>query len=85
MAVLSDADRKDIWAAFMDESTSSRDKLDVSKTELRAAVNAIDQFLDANAAALNNAIPAAPRAKLTAAQKARLLVAVVRRRHLRGA
>ncbi len=52
----------------------------ITKADLAAAVNAIDDWVDANAAAFNTAIPQPARAQLTAKQKARLLMHVVRRR-----
>jgi hypothetical protein len=48
--------------------------------ELRAAVDAIDQWIDDNASSFNSSIPQPARSSLTAKQKARLLVWVVRRR-----
>ena len=54
--------------------------LDLSKQELRDAVNAVDDWVDDNAAAFNQALPVDARTALTAAQKAELLMRVVRRR-----
>jgi hypothetical protein len=85
MAVLSDSDRTDLWAAFMRGLSDEGSKLDVTKSELRATVDALDDFLHANAAAINSAIPAGPRARLTIPQKARLLMFVIRQRYLKGA
>jgi hypothetical protein len=47
---------------------------------LQEAVDAVDSWLDANAASLNVAIPVAARTTLTVKQKAQLLVYVIRRR-----
>jgi len=47
---------------------------------LQAAVDAVDGWLDANAASLNAAIPVEARTTLTVKQKAQLLVYVIRRR-----
>jgi len=52
----------------------------VTKAELRAAINAADDWADANAAAYNAALPAAARTALTARQKARVLEFVIRKR-----
>lgn len=76
MAVLTNPDRAHVWAEAMRQGEA----LGLTKAELRAAVNAVDDWLDANAAAFNAAIPQPARAALTARQKALLLAAVVRRR-----
>jgi len=86
MAVLPDTERQALWADVMRELSFERSTLgNLTKADLRAAVNALDDFLNTNASALNQAIPQPARAELTAAQKARLLVFVVRRRWIVGA
>jgi hypothetical protein len=55
-----------------------------SGSSFREAVKSLVQQLDANAATINAAIPQPARGSLTAAQKARLLVAVIRTRYIRG-
>lgn len=57
----------------------------ITKPDLLAAVNALDDFLVNNAAAVNNALPAAAKAGLTTAQKALLLMYVVDKRYISGA
>jgi hypothetical protein len=78
MAVLADALRRALWAEFMQVN---RDPVTITKADLRAAVDAIDAWLDANATALNTAIPQPARGALTAAQKARLLAMVALKRY----
>jgi hypothetical protein len=78
MAVLSDALRRELWAEFMQVN---REALGITKADLRAAVDAIDTWLDSNAAALNTAIPQPARGALAAAQKARLLALVALKRY----
>jgi hypothetical protein len=56
----------------------------VTKGDLRAAFNAIDQFFSDNAATVNAAIPQPARGALTAAQKAILLMLVIEKRYLGG-
>lgn len=85
MANLSDNDRRDTWADLMADISRDRDSISISKVELRAAVDAIDGWLNTNAAALNAAIPQPARGALTASMKARLLVAIVRKRYVQGA
>jgi dTDP-4-dehydrorhamnose reductase len=53
----------------------------VVKADLRAAVDAIDQWADDNASAFNSAIPQPARSSLNSKQKAALLMLVVARRH----
>ena len=81
MAVLTDNDRAALNALIQSDWSSEREQLGLlTKADLRAAINAIDAWVDANAAAFNAAIPQPARAQLTAKQKARLLLLVVRRR-----
>lgn len=84
MASLPDQDRFETWAEFMAELSASREPVSIDKNDLRAALNAIDAWIDSNAASLNSAIPQPARSGLTASQKARLLVHVVRKRFVRG-
>jgi Ni2+-binding GTPase involved in maturation of urease and hydrogenase len=60
------------------------DGVSITKADLRAAVDALDDWFDANAATLNTALPVAARNGLTTTQKARLLRAVIARRYLSG-
>lgn len=80
MAVLSDADRLAIVQQFAADISFARKAFNLSKPDLRAAVNAIDDWVDANAAAFNTAIPQPARGTLTAKQKAQLLFHVVSKR-----
>lgn len=80
MAVLSDNDRATLWAALMREISATGQTVSITKPDLRAAVNAADQWADDNAASFNSAIPQPARSALTAQQKARLLLFVIRRR-----
>lgn len=82
MAILTDQDRADVNADFQRTETGAFGA--ILKADLRAAVNAIDQWVSDNAAAFNTAIPQPARAKLTASQKARLLAAVVLKRYQKG-
>lgn len=84
MAVLSDADRLECAAEYMRETSARRELIAINKADLRAAVNALDQFLHDNAAAINSAIPQPARSQLTQAQKAEMLVFVIRKRYLTG-
>lgn len=74
---LPDVDRRQVWAHFMRAGTGPDG---VNKPDLRAAVDAIDAWVDANQASFNTAIPQPARGQLTAAQKSLLLMFVVMRR-----
>lgn len=85
MAVLSDSDRLAAAGDFMSDLSRERQAVaGLTKADLRAAFNALDQFLSDNATAINNAIPQPARANLTTEQKARLLKAVITKRYLSG-
>lgn len=86
MAALSAGDRLLCYSDFVREVGGDRETFNgVTKADLKAAVNALDDFLVANAAAINAAIPQPARASLTAAQKARMLMWVIRYRYVKGA
>lgn len=79
MAALSDNDRAALHAEFM----RARDNvlgLGITKAELRAAVNAADDWADANAAAFNTAIPQPARSGMTTKHKTLLLSYVILKR-----
>lgn len=81
MAVLPDGDRVALWADLMREISRVVEPLGaLNKADLRAAVDAADAWADANASSFNTAIPQPARGVLTAKQKARLLMFVIRRR-----
>jgi hypothetical protein len=79
MAALSENDRAGVWAEYMREGDGSPT---ITKAQLRAVVDAIDDWVEANATSFNSAIPQPQRGELTTKQKAALLVYVVARRHL---
>ena len=85
MAVLSNADRLELWAEYQRELSTVREPLALTKADLRAAVNALDDYLNTNAGAINSAIPLPARTALTTSQKARLLMFVIRQRYMKGA
>lgn len=81
MAVLSVADRQAISAKIMRDGSSVQDTYALLKTDLRAAVDAADAWVDANAASYNSALPLTARGALTVRQKALLLAYVILRRY----
>jgi hypothetical protein len=78
MAVLADADRAKVWAHLMRGVLGGVPN--VNKADLRAAVNAVDDWCDANATNFNNNLPVAFRTNATAAQKNVILAIVCLRR-----
>lgn len=77
MATLSEFNRARIAAHFAREN---QEPISVTKDVLKAAVDATDSWIDANAASFNNALPVAARQGLTADQKTLLFVYVAMRR-----
>lgn len=80
MAVLADNERADTHVDLMRKWSNERETVAITKADLRAAVDAIDTFLETNATAINNAFPAAAKAGLTTAQKARIVAYVALKR-----
>lgn len=82
MAVLSNADRAAIdkytQRNLLKETGAGFGSL--SAADLRAAINAADDWADTNAAAFNTAIPQPARGALTTKQKTKLLMYVIARR-----
>ena len=84
MAILPDEDRVETWAGFMRELSDRKEPMPWTKDVIRAAVDAVDQWVSDNAASYNAALPAAFRSTASPALKAFILVLVVTRRHLKG-
>lgn len=86
MAALITADRIAVGASFQSDASRANEPLGaIVKADVQAAVAAIDDWVVANAAAFNTAIPVAARSALSTGQKARLLMYVVRKRYETGA
>lgn len=79
MAALPDMDRARVWRGVM-RALDFGSVPNVTKSDLRAAVDATDAWVEANAASYNIALPVIFRNNATAGQKA-LLVAVVAMRY----
>lgn len=78
MAALVDADRQRVANGSMRWWSNLREALPgLVKLDIRAAVNAADDWVEANSGAYNTALPIAFRTSATASQKSLLLVAVV--------
>jgi hypothetical protein len=68
---LTDNQRKEIWMEFMRQASNRQELIGttLTKIELRSAVNAIDNWIDSNAASFNNALPNPANTQLTNKQK----------------
>ncbi len=77
MAALIDSERFTAWAELMRRGETYGTLL---KPDLRAAVDAVDSWVNANTASFNAALPEPAKTQLDARQKALLLMAVVQRR-----
>lgn len=77
MAIMSDEERRRCWAQFM---RANAEPISITKADLRAALNATDQWIDDNAGAYNLALPQPARGALSATQKTLLFVYVAMRR-----
>jgi len=81
MPALPEVEREEIWRWIaLPNREGEVDSL--NRADLRAAINAADDWVVANSAAYNTALPQPARGVLTAPQKALLLSYVVRRRYL---
>lgn len=85
MATMSSQDQAAAQKALTGEVCDAREPIAITRPQLAAAVAAVDQWVSDNTASFNSALPAAARSSLTASQKARLLLAVVRQRFVVGA
>lgn len=74
---LSEQDRQRTVSQYMRDV---RENFGITKADLRSALNGLDDFFDANATAINNAIPQPARGALSTTQKAILVGYVAFRR-----
>lgn len=77
MAVLTEEDRFAAWKDYMAKNT---EEFSLSKTDVRAAIDAADIWVQDNKASFNTALPVAARNALSATQKANVLLFVVMKR-----
>ncbi len=81
MALLSEQDRASVWARLMNRGHHVLNPWRGRKSELRAAVDAADVWVEANTASFNAALPVAYRTAASPEQKALLLSSVVQKRY----
>lgn len=86
MAVLATADRQRVWRAFMRWLSRNLAGIpNVTKSDLQAAVDATDTWIDTNQSSFNSALPATFRNNATLVQKTLLFCAVAAMRVSAGA
>ena len=82
MAELSEEDRAEVTQEFMALALGPHT---ITKQDIRAAVNALDTWYNANAAAANQALPQPARSQMTTVDKAHMSTLIVNKRYLKGA
>jgi len=79
---MSDTDRARVWRGLMRAWSAQHETVPNNlKADIRAAVDAMDTFLNDNASTVNNALPTAFKNNATNAQKAMLLACVALARY----
>jgi hypothetical protein len=81
MAVLSDQDRADVTQEFMQQALGPHT---ITKADIRAAVNALDDWYNSNAASANAALPQPARGAMSQADKAHMSNLIVSKRYTKG-
>lgn len=81
MAVLTDSDRRKIWAKFMSDISAREEKFGViNKYQIKDLINAVDQWISDNLTSFNSALPEPAKTQLTGKQKFEIFMAVAQRR-----
>jgi hypothetical protein len=81
VAVLSDQDRAEVTQEFMAQAQGPHT---ITKADIRAAVNALDEWYNSNAASANAALPQPARGQMTTTDKAHLSNLIVNKRYVKG-
>lgn len=84
MALLDNLDRIAVWREFMERMAPEQRAGPMTKTDFKAAVDAMDAYVAANAAAINNAFPTAARVALTNVEKIGVFAYVALKRYGKG-
>jgi hypothetical protein len=85
MPILSNEERAEITRSFMAETSDLGEDLGITKVDIRAAVDATDDWRVANASSANQALPLPFRSVASAAQKSRVMTLVIARAYQTGA
>lgn len=81
MANLTPAQKLAIRARWGSDLSQRAEPFNLSKSDLDAAITAVDNWIELNAASFNLALPLAARTALSAAQKAELFMRVAQKRY----
>lgn len=81
---LTDNERAALTQQVMSDYSATRTLLPIAKAHVREVVNGIDNWVDANQASFNSAIPQPARGLLTTEQKSDLLTYVLYKRTRNG-
>ena len=84
MAELNSQKRREVFADLMRLLSSNNETVSITKPDLRAVVDALDTFLNDNASTINSTIPQPGRSALSASQKARILMLIIKQRFIEG-
>ena len=81
MALLTDIQRRSLWAQFMSDVSARKEAFgNLLKADIRAAVDAIDQWVEDNQSSFNSAIPLTARTELSAKQKVEIFKLILDKR-----
>ena len=82
MAVLTDQNRKELWAEYMSDASALFESIGTTmlKADLRAIVDATDQWISDNKVSFNNALPNPGKTQLTSRQKTKIFMMVAAKR-----
>lgn len=84
MAFLEEIDRESVWAEFMARMGPEQRAAAMTKTDFKAAIDAMDVYVAANAADINAAFPTAARQALTNVEKIGVFAYVALKRYGKG-
>lgn len=82
MPTLSPEKREEIWAAFMNEVPGTIGN--ATKSDIRAAVDSLDDWITNSAPTLDQGIPEPARSALDGHQKTKLFLLIVEERYAEG-
>jgi hypothetical protein len=81
MALLSETDRQEIFAKFMEDTSRRWGTFgNFVKADLRNTVDAVDVWIENNIASFNSALPEPCKSEMPMKQKLELFLSVIRRK-----
>jgi len=84
MTLLATQDRGELAAEIQREISANRESTAARKSDWRVLIDALDSYLDQNAANINGAIQQPQRGTFTTREKALAMQYVIQRRYLQG-